>query len=83
MGQNFPLVEWLSSKREVLKKLFGCDLCFGFWIYLVLAFFIKQDIGIRFIVVREVCIAAVSAFVMHLISLGWKEKFSVIVIGDK
>ena len=73
---NYP-----SSRENFLTKLLSCGLCFGFWIYFALAFVFKIDIlEIEYIIIAEFLSAAVTTFVVWLISLGWKSRFQEIVI---
>jgi hypothetical protein len=78
---KFPL----PFESKWIEKLHNCDLCSGVWVYCVLAVLFGVDI-VQDIFGRTVAIAgalvtgAVSSFVVHIFSLGWKTRFEVIVI---
>jgi len=64
-----------------LKKLFTCDLCLGVWVYFSLCGFYRLEIvssftGIYIPLASEFLTGAIISFVVHLISIGWKFKFS-------
>lgn len=95
LWQQFPLSAYLGSKWKPLQKLFGCDLCFGVWVYWVLAlFFPTANIFICYVdqwlssvflstlmyVFTALLTGAVTSFIVHLFSLGWNMKFQRIVI---
>lgn len=68
-----------------LEKLHTCDLCSGTWIYGILALALKMDFvsqifGVAPNIVGEFCTAAITTFVVHIFSIGWKSKFEVVVI---
>ena len=66
-------------RGEFWEKLFGCDLCLGVWIYTGLALIFRIDIvqgSLPYVpFVSELVTGAFTSFVVHLISLGWNEKF--------
>lgn len=82
LGMGFPYLH--NSSFVFVRKLFGCDLCLGCWIYFVLAAFLHinlfEDVYIYVPVLSEIITGCITSFTMHLISIGWKEKFSVVVI---
>jgi len=64
-----------------LTELSECDLCLGFWIYLLLGVFWGGDVFLVWPRPLElVILSAVTAFVAHLLGLGWQAKFGVTVI---
>lgn len=77
--QKSPIPRYFKG---TLKELVECDLCLGFWIYLVLGVMLHQDIDekIKNKIVSKLATASVSTFVMHLLSIGWREKFSTYII---
>lgn len=82
--QKFPKT-WLTKKSKFLDDLFSCDLCLGVWVYVglnLLAFHITAYNEYDSTIIGEIVTGAVTSFVMHLISLGWKEKFTTLVIGN-
>lgn len=95
LWQQFPLSGWLADKWKPLQKLFGCDLCFGVWVYWLLALFfpsvnlficyMSQWASDMFLYVlmyifTAFLTGAVTSFIVHLFSLGWNTKFQKIVI---
>jgi len=80
--QKFPLTDYLATKWKVIEQLVTCDLCLGFWVYLILGAFYRVDLITPYqAVFSEIILASVTTFVVHLISIGWSEKFSVVVIN--
>jgi hypothetical protein len=81
--QKFPLAQSLFNRRESLKKLYECDLCLGVWIYFFLALIVGVDKFYEWTyvpVIIEFFIGAVTSFVIHLVSLGWKDKFTILYL---
>ena len=75
-GLTRPL--WQSHPK--LTEVAECDLCLGFWVYLGLGLLRKdrKTTGLWAWSVETVILAGVSAFVMHLIRLGWTQKFGIV-----
>ena len=73
-----------ATKIELLNKWASCDLCSGVWIYTALAFLLNvkilSDIFPYIPIASEFITGCVSSFLMHLLVLGWKSKFDVVVI---
>jgi hypothetical protein len=66
-------------------ELHECDLCSGVWIYCILAVFFGVDIiqdtfGHTIFILGSLVTGAITSFVVHIFSIGWKTKFEVIVI---
>ena len=81
--KKFPPIQQLMSKREFLRELYSCDLCYGFWVYLALSPFF--DINVKQIknrLLRLILTACFTTFLAHLVSIGWNEKFGILVIED-
>ena len=72
-----------TTIRGYLQELFDCDLCSGVWAYFILALIMKINMYESFYVpiVSEILTGASMSFIAHLIALGWKEKFSTIIIN--
>lgn len=67
----------------LLQELVECDLCLGFWVYLFLGVMLRKDIDEEFRrnrFVSGLATASISTFVMHLLSIGWRDKFSTYII---
>lgn len=63
-----------------LAELRECDLCLGFWVYLGLALFFTPPLALFPRPVKQVVVAALSTFMMHLLRLGWASKFGGITV---
>ena len=77
-----------GRSKEFLEELFGCDLCLGVWVYFFLALLFQYanvDVNILDIpnapIISAIITGAITSFVVHLISLGWRDKFSTFEIG--
>lgn len=83
LGMQFPLPKILE-RFEGIKKLHGCDLCFGTWVYAVLAYFMgmrTEALGFAHVpILGELIIGCVTSFVVHIFIIGIRAKFEVIVI---
>lgn len=80
LGQQFPLPSFLEHNQKI-KKWHECDLCFGVWIYVPLAYFLSVDLlsalGIAYIpFVSELITGGAISFLVHIFSIGWKDKFA-------
>lgn len=82
LGGKFPY--FVNSKIEFIRKLFSCDLCLGCWVYFVLAVFLQvklfDDVYVYVPFVSEIITGCATSFVVHLISIGWRERFSTVII---
>jgi hypothetical protein len=80
-GMEFARNNEISNK--FIKKLLSCDLCWGFWIYSLWSF-LTGGVLFRDIyyvpVFSQFITGGISSFLVHLVSLGWKSKFEVLVI---
>lgn len=83
VGQTF-FAETFKVKSRVLHKLVSCDLCLGVWVYTVLAYFFKitilKDLFFYTPLLSELYTGVAVSFAMHLIVMGWREKFDTVVI---
>ena len=78
--QKFPLTYLSAKKFTFLKELVECDFCLGCWLYFGgnLIFKIKL-LGIENVpILSELLLGILISLVVHLCSIGWKEKFGVI-----
>jgi len=66
-----------------LAEWYKCDLCLGTWVYWALAF-VFQIVFFReffyLIILSELVTGAFTSLIVHLISIGWNEKFGTIVL---
>lgn len=83
LGEKFPY--FINSKSEFVRKLFGCDLCLGIWVYFFLAIGgqirLFEDLFTYTVpLTGEFIAACVTSFLVHLVSMGWREKFFTVII---
>lgn len=80
LGMKFPKPAW----GKFLDNLFSCDLCLGVWVYSILALIFNIDIvgeHIGYVVVVNHALTGMfTAFVVHIFSIGWNERFGIIVM---
>jgi len=79
--QTNGLSKPIWSLHPTLAELGECDLCMGFWGFLAMAILADKpmfDFWPRWF--DFIAQAAISAFVVHLLRLGWNSKFGVTVI---
>jgi hypothetical protein len=79
LGMSFKLPQRIE-KFQTIKYWHECDLCFGTWVYGFLAFFMHMDLlsllGFFYVpILSELITGGCISFLMHLLTLGWKEKF--------
>jgi len=67
--------------KPVLTELRDCDLCLGFWVYLALALtYTRQIFGLWPRPIEAGILAAITAFLGHLLRIGYQDKFGTIYI---
>jgi hypothetical protein len=81
LGMKFPLFS--ESRYEFVRRLFECDECLGVWVYTILSgvmgvVLFKDMFYVPF--ASELVTGGITSFIMHLLSLGWSQKFGVIII---
>jgi hypothetical protein len=84
LWQLFPLPNKLEENKTI-HKLHTCDLCSGVYLFTLLAFVFKVDLlslfGVSYIIlVNEFVTGAIISFIVHIFSMGWIAKFSVVEI---
>lgn len=70
-------------KIRFLDELFSCDLCLGVWVYFFVSLISGADFyGCYFYIplVNEMLTGMTASFIMHLLSIGWNNKFGTIVL---
>ena len=77
-----------GRSKEFLEQLFGCDLCLGFWVYLFLALLFQYaNVNVNVLdipnapVISAIITGAITSFIVHLISIGWRDRFGTFEIG--
>lgn len=84
--QKFPfskIFPGLFREGRFLEQLFSCDFCLGFWVYTGLAFLFEMNFLYEYfdtVFIREVLTGVTASFVMHLLSIGWNDKFGTILV---
>jgi hypothetical protein len=81
--KKFPPAKKFMSNGELLPQLYNCDLCFGFWVYLFVSFFmdIKVD-QVKNPIVRRLIVSAISTLLAQCSSVGYSELFTTIRVFD-
>jgi hypothetical protein len=82
LGMKFPPLA--ESRFEFIRRQWECDLCCGVIVYSALSLVMGEVLfsdRFYFPLVSEVITGGIASFLVHLISIGYKEKFGVIVIG--
>lgn len=85
------LLIWLIQTNGLSKRFWGlhplltelgeCDLCLGFWVFLVMAILASEPMLIIWPPWLDYPVqAAIGTFAAHLARLGWHSKFGVTVI---
>jgi len=73
-----------NTKNEFINKLFACDFCLGVWVYTILALLFKitilSDVIPYIPIVTPLIVGCFASYLIHLVSIGVREKYSVIVI---
>lgn len=84
--QKYPLTEKLREIHPFIRDGLDCDFCLGCWVYLFLAWVFGMNIFEGYLpyipLITELLGGIVISFIMHLISIGWRDKFSIIVMGE-
>lgn len=81
LGMKFP--PFRESKIKFVKQLWTCTECSGVWVYTFLSYVMgvalfRDLFYVPFI--SELATGGIIAFFVHLIEIGWREKFMVIEI---
>ena len=77
--QTFPPLR--KIKWKFLQEALECDLCTGFWVYTALCFTFNVNIVPEFPIVSQVLTGAISSLLVHLVSIGCKEKWQTVNIS--
>ena len=81
--RKFPITNIIAKKLH-LTTLIECNLCLGFWVYLILLIWFRVNIfDVYYPVLSEVVAASGVSFVMWLLTIGWFDVFGIVeVIQD-
>jgi len=79
-GITTAFKERYTNEDDLLREFVECDLCIGFWVYLILAIFLKSSltVGLWPKFVENIVLAGFTTLLVHLIRLGWNSKFAII-----
>ena len=81
--QKLPVIGTLFAEDRFLGELFACDLCLGVWVYSLLNFMFRLNFlqEIFYVtIVSEAISGAIMAWLMHLLTIGFREKYFTIYI---
>jgi hypothetical protein len=68
-------------RGKLLQELRACDLCLGFWVYLILGLFTRTNpLNIWPSIVSKTALAGLATLMAHLLRIGYQTKFGVTVI---
>ena len=68
---------------KFIRNLLSCDLCWGFWVYGLLSFLVGEPLFVEYFyvpVLSQLVTGGFTSLLVHLVTLGWNVKFSVITI---
>jgi len=77
--QTFPPLR--KIKWKFLQEALDCDLCCGTWVYIVLAFIFGVNVAPKKGIVPKILTGASSSLLVHLVSIGCKEKWQTVNIS--
>jgi hypothetical protein len=78
-AQNFPPLQ--KIKIEFWSGLLNCGFCLGVWVFTILSACMRWSLfGFYVPVISELATGIIVSLVVHLISIGWQEKFGTIRI---
>jgi len=86
--QKFVSMNYVKKNKlfgsKFLADLFECDLCLGVWVFTALAIPFKMNLIDLFYVpvLSWILTGAITSFVVHVFSNGWKALYNVTVIGS-
>jgi hypothetical protein len=80
MLQNNGLLRPLWKRNKQLTELGQCDLCMGFWVFLLLSLRLHRPLNGLLWPLERLCWAMITTFTAHILRIGWETKFGVTVI---
>jgi hypothetical protein len=79
--RKFPPTKTIAKKLHLIT-LVECNLCLGFWVYLILLIWFRVNIfPIYYPGLSEVATAALMSFVMWLLTVGWFDEFGIVEVN--
>ena len=73
-----------NSKSFFFNKLVNCDLCLGVWVYTILAGLYQirllEDVLWYVPIASELITGIAVSFIVHLLSIGVREKFGTVIV---
>jgi hypothetical protein len=80
LGQSVPLPKVLQNIK-LIAYWHSCDLCFGVWVYAILAYVwglnILQIFDFTYVpVISDFITGGFISFLVHIFSIGWRTKFA-------
>lgn len=78
--QIASLLKPIWALHPLLTELSECDVCLGFWVFLLLAIGLEPPFDYWHPVVEMIILASIASMMAHLIRLGWTSKFGVEII---
>ena len=66
-----------------IGRLLNCGLCWGFWVYGLLSLLLGEIIFKDFFyvpILSEIVTGGLTSLMVHLVNLGWKEQFEIIIV---
>lgn len=80
--QSAGLLKSVWEIHPLLEDLIECDLCLGFWVYLILGMLLRQAVfGLWLWWIEPVIVAAICTTLAHLIRAGWLARYSTTIIN--
>lgn len=73
------LMRPIWNRHPLLTELGECDLCLSFWVYLLIGAFLPAAFGLWPWWLEVVILAALASLLVHLLRLGWQDKFGTVV----
>jgi len=84
--QKYPITQRISNKWEFFSELVSCEFCLGVWVYFILLLIFRVDIFYPYLIyvwgISEFVGGVCLSFLVHLVAIGWRDRFSIIMVGE-